>query len=50
VKVSDSPLFALEANIILRCLKARFPECAAWQIHMNGTKDFQSPEGIGKQR
>jgi hypothetical protein len=30
----------------LRYLNTRFPQCASWQIHMNGTKDFQSPEGI----
>jgi hypothetical protein len=30
----------------LRYLKARFPGCDAWQVHMNGAKDFQSPEGI----
>ena len=30
----------------LRYLKARFPECAAWQISATGTKDYQTPEGI----
>jgi len=30
----------------VRYLKARFPGCDAWQISMNGTQDFQSPEGI----
>jgi predicted AAA+ superfamily ATPase len=30
----------------LRYLKARFPDCPAWQISAAGTKDFQTPEGI----
>lgn len=30
----------------LRYLKTRFPDCDAWQIHMNCGKDFQIPEGI----
>jgi hypothetical protein len=27
-------------------LKAKLPECPAWQIHAQGTKDYQTPEGI----
>jgi hypothetical protein len=30
----------------LRYLKAKFPGCAAWQIHAEGTEDYQTPEGI----
>jgi predicted AAA+ superfamily ATPase len=30
----------------LKYLKARFPECQAWQISAAGRKDFLSPEGI----
>jgi uncharacterized protein len=30
----------------LRYLKAKFPKCEAWQIHANGTKDYQTAEGI----
>jgi predicted AAA+ superfamily ATPase len=30
----------------LRYLKARFPECEAWQISATGRKDYVSPEGI----
>jgi hypothetical protein len=30
----------------LRYLKAKFPECPAWQIHAQGIKDYQTPEGI----
>lgn len=30
----------------LRYLKAKFPECPAWQVHAQGSKDYQSPEGI----
>lgn len=30
----------------LRYLKNKFPSSKAWQIHMTGKKDFQTPEGI----
>jgi hypothetical protein len=30
----------------LRCLKARFPECEAWQVSAEGGKDAVTPEGI----
>jgi predicted AAA+ superfamily ATPase len=30
----------------VRYLKAKFPDCAAWQIHAEGRDDFQTPEGI----
>jgi predicted AAA+ superfamily ATPase len=30
----------------LRLLKRRFPDCPAWQVHAEGRKDYQSPEGI----
>lgn len=30
----------------VRYLKARFPDCQAWQIHAEGSDDYQSPEGI----
>jgi len=40
-KWSDSPV-----DKGLRYLKARFPECEAWQISAAGTKDYVTPEGI----
>lgn len=30
----------------LRYLKARFPNCAAWQLAATGTRDYATPEGI----
>jgi len=30
----------------LRYLKARWPDCPAWQISAAGTKDYLTPEGI----
>lgn len=30
----------------LRYLKTRFPEAAAWQVTLEGTKDFVTPDGI----
>jgi predicted AAA+ superfamily ATPase len=30
----------------LRYLKNKFPQAQAWQIHMRGQKDYQTPEGI----
>ena len=30
----------------LRYLKARFPDVPAWQVFMEGTRDYQLPEGI----
>jgi uncharacterized protein len=30
----------------LRYLQARFPEAEAWQVSLQGTKDFVTPEGI----
>lgn len=30
----------------IRYLKAKFPGCAAWQIHAHGSKDYQTAEGI----
>ena len=35
-----------EVDRSLRYLKARFPDCDAWQISANGRRDFVSPEGI----
>lgn len=36
----------VEIDKSLRYLKARFPECEAWQISATGRKDYVSPEGI----
>ncbi len=48
-----SPVLIVEAKLddvavdpALRYLKAKFPACPAWQIHAQGTKDYQTPEGI----
>lgn len=30
----------------LRYLRARFPECEAWQVSATGRKDYVTPEGI----
>ncbi len=30
----------------LKYLKNKFPQAQAWQIHMQGKKDYQTPEGI----
>ena len=30
----------------LRYLKAKFPGCAAWQIHAEGSENYQTPGGI----
>lgn len=35
-----------EVSSGLRYLKARFPSCEAWQITLQGRKDFKNPEGI----
>lgn len=40
-KLDDVPI---DPN--LRYLKTKFPDCAAWQIHAQGTKDYQTAEGI----
>lgn len=40
-KLDDAPL-----DPALRYLKTKFPECQAWQIHAQGSKDYQTPEGI----
>jgi predicted AAA+ superfamily ATPase len=40
-KLSDTRL-----DPALRYLKARFPGAAAWQVAAEGSKDYQTPEGI----
>jgi len=35
---------ALDPSV--RYLKAKFPACPAWQIHAEGSEDYQTPEGI----
>ena len=47
------PILAIEAKLGdseisrgLRYFRARFPDCASWQIHATGTKDYVSAEGI----
>lgn len=40
-KASDAPL-----DKSLRYLKARFPSCPAWQLSAQGSRDYQTPEGI----
>jgi hypothetical protein len=48
-----APILIVEAKLddvavdpSVRYLKAKFPACPAWQIHAQGTKDYQTPEGI----
>ena len=40
-KAADAPL-----DRSLRYLKTRFPDCPAWQLSAQGTRDYQTPEGI----
>jgi hypothetical protein len=47
------PVLMVEAKLddvavdpALRYLKAKYPACPAWQIHAQGIKDYQTPEGI----
>ena len=40
-KLADAPL-----DSSVRYLKAKFPNCAAWQIHAEGSENYQTPEGI----
>jgi predicted AAA+ superfamily ATPase len=40
-KLDDAPL-----DPAVRYLKNRFPECPAWQVHAEGSADYQTPEGI----
>ncbi len=47
------PILIVEAKLddvavdpALRYLNAKFPKCPAWQIHAQGTRDYQTPEGI----
>lgn len=35
-----------EIDKSLKYLKAKFPSCDAWQIHMTGKKDYVSADGI----
>ncbi len=30
----------------LHALHRRFPDCAAWQVHATGKKDYRTPDGI----
>ena len=30
----------------LKHLKAKYPDCAAWQVSATGTRDYQTAEGI----
>jgi hypothetical protein len=30
----------------LHALRARFPDCPAWQVHATGRKDYATPDGI----
>ena len=48
-----TPILIVEAKLDdvavdpgLRYLKAKFPGSAAWQIHAQGVRDYQTPEGI----
>jgi predicted AAA+ superfamily ATPase len=40
-KLADAPL---DPN--LRYLHGKYPKCAAWQVHAEGTKDYRTAEGI----
>jgi predicted AAA+ superfamily ATPase len=40
-KLDDGPI-----DPSVRYLKAKFPDAAAWQVHAQGAKDYQTSEGI----
>jgi hypothetical protein len=40
-KLGDVPL-----DPGLRYLRGKYPRCAAWQVHAEGAKDYQTAEGI----
>lgn len=49
----DKPIYFIECkwsysevSKSLRYMKTRFPKSQAWQISFDGTKDYQTPEGI----
>jgi hypothetical protein len=46
VLIVEAKLDDVAVDPALRYLKAKFPECPAWQIHAQGTKDYQTPQGI----
>jgi hypothetical protein len=46
VLIVEAKLDDVAVDPALRYLKAKFPECPAWQIYAQGTKDYQTPQGI----
>ena len=46
ILIVESKLDDVAVDPGLRYLKAKFPACAAWQIHAQGVQDYQTPEGI----
>ena len=46
VLIVETKLDDVAVDPSVRYLKAKFPDCPAWQIHAQGTKDYQTPEGI----
>jgi hypothetical protein len=46
VLIVEAKLDDVAVDPALRYLNAKFPECPAWQIHAQGTKDYQTPQGI----
>ena len=46
VLMVECKLAAAAVDPNLRYLKAKFPDCPAWQVHAEGVQDYQTPEGI----
>lgn len=44
--IVEAKLDDVAVDPALRYLKAKFPACPAWQIHAQGVRDYQTPEGI----
>jgi predicted AAA+ superfamily ATPase len=46
ILIVETKLDDVAVDPAIRYLKAKFPDCATWQIHAQGKKDYQTPEGI----
>jgi hypothetical protein len=46
ILIVETKLSDVGLDPAVRYLKAKFPDCPAWQVHAEGTRDYQTPEGI----
>jgi hypothetical protein len=46
VLIVETTLGEAPLDPAVRYLKTKFPGSPAWQIHAEGSKDYQTPEGI----